>query len=418
MPQILKGNILHAPVMGEYAILPHGCLVVENGRISGVYSELPERYKQLPVTDYGERLIVQAFCDMHLHAPQYPMLGMGLDLPLLKWLSTYTFPAEARFADEDYARTVYRKLAQALVANGTTRVCMFSSIHTEATWILMEELERAGVSGYAGKVNMDRNGGEHYEETTEESKRETLRWLDGCSRFSDMKPMLTPRFVPSCTGELMAWLGALAKSEHLPIQSHLSETLNEIRWVKELHPDCGQYWQVYEKYGLFNDRTIMAHCVHSDEHEQCALASHGVVVAHSPDSNINLCSGFPPVREMLDRGVHAVLASDIAGGAELSMLRVIASAVRMSNAYRIASDRKTEALTVADAYYLATTAAARFFGDGEGFAAGNPLHALVLDDSDFLGNRELSIQERFERLIYLGDARNITARYANGKLLA
>lgn len=60
-------------------------------------------------------------------------------------------------------------------ASGTTRVCMFSSLHTEATWILMDELERAGVTGYVGKVNMDRNGLPGVlEETTEESIRETV----------------------------------------------------------------------------------------------------------------------------------------------------------------------------------------------------------------------------------------------------
>ena len=89
--------------------------------------------------------------------PQYPMLGMGMDLPLLDWLNAYAFPTEARFADTGYAREIYSRLARELIANGTTRVCMFSSLHTDATLILMEELEKAGVTGYVGKVNMDRN---------------------------------------------------------------------------------------------------------------------------------------------------------------------------------------------------------------------------------------------------------------------
>ena len=99
--------------------------------------------------------------------PQYPMLGTGLDLPLLDWLNAYAFPAEARMADTDYARDTYRRLARELIENGTTRVAMFSSLHTDATLILMEELEKAGIEGFVGKVNMDRNsaprrtGGDH-----------------------------------------------------------------------------------------------------------------------------------------------------------------------------------------------------------------------------------------------------------------
>lgn len=204
MTQVLRGNIVQAPQLGKLDIREHGYLVLEDGAVQGVYDALPEAFASAPLTDYGDRLIMQSFADMHLHAPQYPMLGMGMDLPLLDWLNTYTFRTEARFADPDFARRTYRRLATDLITNGTTRVCMFSSLHTEATWILMEELERAGVTGFVGKVNMDRNGLPGIlQETTEQSISETLRWLDGC-RFDHIKPIITPRFTPSCTDELMA----------------------------------------------------------------------------------------------------------------------------------------------------------------------------------------------------------------------
>ena len=178
---ILKGNIVSAPALGKLDITENGYLVAEAGVITGVYSVLPEQYAGAPVEDFGDALILQSFADLHLHAPQYPMLGTGMDLPLLDWLNAYAFPTEARFADPDYAREVYRKLAHELIAGGTTRVCMFSSLHTDATLILMEELEKAGVTGYVGKVNMDRNAAPGVlEETTEVSMAETLRWLEAC----------------------------------------------------------------------------------------------------------------------------------------------------------------------------------------------------------------------------------------------
>ena len=199
---IIKGTILSAPTPGQLDALPGGYLVAEDGLIRGVYGSLPEQYAGAPVEDWGDALILQSFADLHLHAPQYPMLGMGMDLPLLDWLNAYAFPTEARFADTGYAREIYSRLARELIANGTTRVCMFSSLHTDATLILMEELEKAGVTGYVGKVNMDRNAAPGLlEETTEESRRETLRWLDACQDFRLVKPMLTPRFTPSCTDE-------------------------------------------------------------------------------------------------------------------------------------------------------------------------------------------------------------------------
>ena len=416
MTQVLRGNIIQAPRLGELDIREHGYLVLEDSVVQGVYDALPQALASAPITDYGDRLIMQSFVDMHLHAPQYPMLGMGMDLPLLDWLNTYTFRTEARFADPDFARRTYRRLASDLITNGTTRVCMFSSLHTEATWILMEELERAGVTGYVGKVNMDRNALPGIlQETTEESVSETLRWLDGC-HFEHVRPILTPRFTPSCSNKLMAALGRIARDRGLYVQSHLSENRGEIAWVKELHPDCAQYWETYDKYGLWKDHTVMAHCVHSDARECAAIRRAGVVVAHCAGSNINLCSGVSPVREMLQQGIWVTLGSDIAGGAQLPMYKVITMSIRASKIKRMETDWSEDFLTVPEGYYLGTTAGHRYFGGGEGFAVGQPLHAIVVDDGDFPESvRPLTVRERFERSLYMLHRHNITAVWSHGR---
>ncbi len=419
MIRVLRGNLISAPRLGKLDVVERGYLVLEDGVIQGVFDKLPETFATAPVTDYGEQLILQSFADMHLHAPQYPMLGMGMDLPLLDWLNTYAFPTEARFSDPDYARGVYRSLAGELIANGTTRVCMFSSLHTESTWVLMEELERAGVTGYVGKVNMDRNGAPGLlQESRSESVRETIRWLDGC-RFEHVKPILTPRFTPSCSNELMTELGRIAAQRGLFVQSHLSENRDEIAWVRRLHPDCGHYWETYDKFGLWKDHTLMAHCVHSDEAERAAMRRSGVAAVHCPNSNVNICSGVCPVRQMLDEDVWVTLGSDIAGGDQLPMYRVITAAIRASKNRSIMDKWTTDFLTVEEAYYLGTTSGHRYFGAGEGFAAGDRLHAIVVDDSDLPpGGGPLSLIQRFERVIYLMSSRNITAVWSDGRCVA
>ena len=413
---ILKGTVVSAPALGKLEARENGYLVAEGGVIRGVFPVLPEQYAGAAVEDCGDDLIVQSFADLHLHAPQYPMLGMGMDLPLLDWLNTYTFPLEARFADPDYARTIYRRLAAELAENGTTRVCMFSSLHTDATLILMEELEKAGITGYVGKVNMDRNSLPGVlEETTEQSISETLRWLEACGDFRLVKPMLTPRFTPSCSDELMAFLGKLAAERTLPVQSHLSENDKEIQWVRELHPDCKQYWETYAKYGLWNDRTVMAHCVWSDERERAAMRDAGVTAVHCADSNQNICSGVAPVRAMLREGLKVALGSDIAGGDQLHMFDVVASAIRASKARRILDGWETDFLTVAEGWYLGTSAGAAYFGEAPGFAPGNPLHALVLRDSDLPQPHPLTAAERLERAVYLRQKDAIRAVWSAGR---
>ncbi len=171
---LIKGHIIEAKTFGDPVITENGYIAVKDGVIQGVYSEIPAEFAGANIEDYSDKLILQGFSDMHLHAPQYPMLGMGMDLPLMDWLKAYTFKTEARFADNDFAREAYSRLAEELVKNGTTRVCIYSSIHVDATLILMEELEKAGIGGFVGKVNMDRASGE-CQELTQDSKRDTLR---------------------------------------------------------------------------------------------------------------------------------------------------------------------------------------------------------------------------------------------------
>ena len=412
---ILKGNIIHAERFGELTIVENGYLCFDNHGIRGIYAKLPSNMQNQDIVDYGDALIMPSFSDMHLHAPQYPMLGMGMDLPLLDWLNTYTFPTEAHFKDVEVARKVYSKLAKELVANGTTRVCMFSSLHVDATLVLMEELEKAGICGYVGKVNMDRNGGADLQETTEESISETLRWIEKSKQFRHILPMITPRFTPSCTNELMEALGKIAKENDLPIQSHLSENHGEIAWVKELHPDCPEYWESYQKYGLWNSKTLMAHCVHSSDRELQAMKDSGVTCVHCPSSNENLISGYAPVRHMIDMGVKVVLGSDIAGGDHLSMFDNVSAAIRASKAKQIMTEGEYRFLTVEEAFYLATSAPAGFFGDKPGFALDNPLHALVVQDNDLPSVRPLSVKERFERVMYQRQKDAIVAVYSNGE---
>lgn len=410
----IKGNLIYAERFGDLTIVENGYLTYDEKGIKGISKNLPSQAEDIEVEDYGNCLIFPSFSDMHLHGPQYPMLGMGMDLPLLDWLNTYTFPTEAHFKDTAMARKIYADLAHNLVKNGTTRVCMFSSLHVDATLALMDELEKAGIYGYVGKVNMDRNGGVDLQETTEESISETKRWLRESKRFSNIKPIITPRFTPSCTNELMEALGEIAKEHDLPIQSHLSENVGEIAWVKDLHPDCQEYWETYDKYGLWNDRTLMAHCVHSSQRELEAIKKSGVYVVHCPSSNENLLSGYAKVRQMMEMGIRVVLGSDVAGGDHLSMFDNLTAAIRASKARQV-FDGKDRFLTVEESFYLATSASDSFFGEKPGFAVGNAFHAIVLQDDGVPSVRDLTVKERFERAMYRRQVDAVKAVYSQNK---
>jgi len=411
----VKGTIVSADKFSETTIIPDGYIVVDdNGYICYRGEKLPQRFQNIPVEDYGNKLVLQGFCDMHLHAPQYPMLGTGMDLQLLDWLNQYTFPMESRFADPEFARAVYHQLVGDLAENGTTRVCIFSSIHVDGTLILMNEMEKAGVGGYAGKVNMDRNGGVNYQESTEESIKSTLEWLEKCTDFRNVKPIITPRFTPSCTDRLMYALADIANERNLPIQSHLSENKDEVKWVRQLCPDCSDYWESYYKRGLWNKNTIMAHCVYSTKEEIHALRYYQVLAAHCPDSNMNIRSGIAPVKSYVRDGMRVALGSDISGGAALPLYRTAASAIRASKCLYMKTGDLSDVLNAAEAYYLATSGGQDFFGEKPGFQVGNSFHAVIVDDKQQF-DIPTSNSDRLERFLYCGSKKNICAVYANGK---
>lgn len=414
---VLKGHILYSASQDTLSVTENGYLVAVDGVSAGVFSALPAEFAHLPVTDYGDRLIVPGLCDIHLHAPQYTFRSLGMDMELLDWLDTYTFPEESRYADLDYAARAYDLFTKDLRAGATTRACIFATLHREATTLLMRKLDAAGLQTLVGKVNMDRNSPDSLrEESAAVSLQETRRWLEEVAGLQNSRPILTPRFTPSCTDELMAGLGELQRETGLPVHSHLSENLGEVAWVQALCPDTSYYGEAYSKFGLFgeNGACIMAHCVYSGEEEVKQMRENGVFVAHCPQSNTNLASGIAPVRRYLDEGLRVGLGTDLAGGAHLSMFRAMTDAVAVSKLrWRLVED-SLRPLTFAEVFYLATMGGGAFWGKVGSFAAGYALDALVLEDSSVLAPRALSPQERLERVAYQLEDRAVVHKYVDG----
>ena len=415
----MKGNICFSRDKDTLEIHENSYVVCEEGICKGVFRALPEEYRHLPCTDYGDRLIIPGLVDLHLHAPQYAFRGLGMDLELIDWLNTHTFQEEQKYADPGYAGKAYEIFVEDLVKSGTTRACIFATIHREATLLLMDLLEKAGIAAYVGKVNMDRNSPEYLCETdAQTSADDTENWLEQCEgRYERVKPILTPRFTPSCTDELMGQLSKIQKKYRLPMQSHLSENQGEIQWVSELCPDTAFYGQAYDKFDMFGGAcpTIMAHCVHSGEEEIELMRRQNVFVAHCPQSNTNLSSGVAPVRTYLEKGVKMGLGSDIAAGYSLSIFRAMADAVQCSKLRWRLTDQSLAPLKVEEAFFLGTRGGGEFFGKVGSFEDGYEFDALVLDDTTLRHPQELSVHDRLERFIYLSDDRNMTAKYVQGR---
>lgn len=414
--KIYKGNIIFTETPEAFTVYPQGYVGVESGRVKFVGKTLPESYQSEPVTDFGENLIIPGFIDLHFHAPQYANLGLGLDKELLPWLTEYTFPEEAKYYNLDYAQGVYQKVVHDLWRNGTTRVVLLSTLHVEAAKRLMDLLNDAGLGAYVGKVNMDRNSPDNLIETTQASLAETEAWLQSYgNKYEMVKPIITPRFVPTCTSELMSGLGELARTYQVPVQSHISENRGECGWVSELHPESKNYADVYDQHGLFGKQTVMAHCVHNSAEEIELFKDRGVFAAHCPNANYNLASGIMPVRAFMEAGVKVGLGTDVGAGHKVSIAAVMASAMQASKIKWLESDQALAPLTTSEAFYLGTKGGGEFFGKVGSFEADYEFDALVIDDSALQITPGRTLEERLQRFIYVGDDRHIVKRFVRGR---
>ena len=416
---ILKGNIIYSKSLAELNICEHGYLVCRDGLVEGVYQTLPFKLGGNPIHDYGDRLIIPGLVDLHLHAPQYPFRGLGMDMELLEWLETNTFPEESKYKDLEYAKKAYTIFADDMRRSATTRACIFGTIHRPATLLLMDLMEKTGLATYVGKVNMDRNSPEYLCEETQESAVETLEWIKDVlhKQYENTRPILTPRFTPSCTDELMEELKKLQMRYGLPLHSHLSENRSEVEWVRELCPWSEFYGDAYDRFGLFGADcpTIMAHCVYSDDKEIARMKENGVFVAHCPESNMNVSSGIAPVRRFLQEGLNVGIGSDVAAGSTENLFRAMTHAIQASKLrWRLVDDEQTP-LTLEEVFYLATKGGGAFFGRAGSFEKGCEFDAVVLDDSRLKHPQPLDIRSRLERMLYLADDREIKAKYVKGK---
>lgn len=418
---ILKGNICYSQSINELRCVENGYLVCVNGKSAGVFTEIPNTYQSLPIKDFTDKLIIPGLVDLHVHAPQYSFRSIGMDMELLDWLEARAFPEEGKFSDVVYAKKSYEIFVNDMLRSTTTRACIFASRHVEGTWVLMDLLERSGLVSYVGKVNMDRHAPEYLrEESAKQSSEDTIRWIEGAaSKYENTKPIITPRFIPSCTDLLMTKLSEIQKKYQLPMQSHLSENLSEIAWVKELCPNSKFYGDAYDQFGLFGGEvpTIMAHCVHPPKEEMQLMKEKGVMIAHCPQSNVNVLSGIAPVREFIDEGMKVGLGSDVAGGTQLSILRAMVDTIQSSKLRWRLVDQTKKPLTVEEAFYLGSVGGGAFFGKVGSFEEGFEFDAVILDDTTLPHPQEMTVRERFERMIYLSDERHVVSKFVRGNQL-
>jgi guanine deaminase len=431
----IRGTFIHAPVRGAFEVLRDAVITVGgDGTIASVASAadgVPEGTLELP----AGQLVLPGFVDLHIHAPQYPQLGMALDVPLEVWLGKYTFPLEARYADLEFARVHYETLVADLLASGTTTALYFATVHRQATELLAEICLTAGQRALVGKVVMDDPAScpdDYRDASAEVAVADTRAVIDHIRALTNndrVLPVITPRFVPSCTDAALAGLGALAAECDCHVQTHCSESDWAHGYALERYGKTDT--AALAGFGLVGRKTVLAHSVFLTDGDMATIRSAGAGVAHCALSNMYFGNAVFPLRRALEKGLHVGLGTDISGGPSGSMLeacRATAQASRMLEDGVDATDsRETRGvpnsrIDMLTAFHLATAGGGVALDLPVGvFRPGYHFDALLLDPQADAGTVRLfgaDPAERLEQILYTASRPNIAATFVGGDLVS
>lgn len=380
--------------------------------------------------------LLPGFIDLHIHAPQWAQSGTALDLPLYEWLNTYTFPLEARFSDTKFAKKTYSHLVDTLLAGGTTTALYFATIHEESSYLLAEICAEKGQRALVGKVVMDdvmQNPKFYRDIDAETALKDTERFVKRVQHLNDdtkqgVYPVVTPRFVPSCTDEVLEGLGKIAAEHDVHVTSHCSESDWAHNHVKERFGKNDA--QVLNDFGLLTDKSIMAHSNFLSDEDALIYRQQGTAIAHCPVSNAYFANSVIPIKHFSEMGVEIGIGTDLSGGYDPSIYTAIRQAVISSRMLEDGVDpskeaasrgRKNSRITVKETFYFATAGGGESVSLPIGRLAENyAFDAQIIDtrieDASMPIVEELdSLDDIFQKLLYLTQRRNIISVFVQGE---
>lgn len=414
-----SGNPFVDPWDSAVHVLENSALLIEGVRIVAVGEAArlaagPETVRH----DHAGKLILPGFVDAHVHYPQTAMIA-SWGKRLIDWLNTYTFPEETRFNDPVYAAEIAGRFLDLALDHGTTAVASFCTIHPGSVDALFEAAATRDMAVVAGKTCMDRNAPDGLRDTARSAYDDSKALLDKWHRTGRAMYAITPRFSPTSTPEQLAALGALwAERPDALMQTHLSEQVDEIAWVRDLHPQARDYLDTYETQALLGARGIYGHAIHLSPREIDRLREVGAAVVHCPTSNTFIGSGLFDLMGLARAGQVVGLATDTGGGSSFSMLRTMAAA------YEVAQLRG-QAVHAAQLLWLATAGSARALHRVDeigSLAPGMAADICVLDlaSTPAIAQRAREADQIWEAIfptIMMGDDRAVAALWVNGTLM-
>jgi 5-methylthioadenosine/S-adenosylhomocysteine deaminase len=329
----------------EYRVLPHGAIAIQDDHLLfvGTEEETLKDFSAAETVDCAGKVVIPGLINGHTHAAMTLLRGLADDLRLDVWLLGYMMPVEREFVSPEFSRLGTQIACAEMIRSGIT--CFADMYYYEET--VAQAVADAGMRAICGQtiLKFPSPDAESYEDSLDLARGFIERWKD--------HPLVVPAVAPhapyTCTPEILKACTEMALEYDVPLHTHIAETFQEVEDWREIYSMPVVPW--IKKIGLLDAKVIAAHCVHIDDGEIHTLEHAGTGVVHNPSSNLKLASGFAPVSEMLERGVHVGIGTD--GPASNNTLDLFEE-VRLASFIAKAVTKDPTALPARQAFEMAT----------------------------------------------------------------
>lgn len=349
--------------------------------------------------DGGGLAILPPFYNTHNHAAMTLLRGYADDMPLMKWLSEYIWPFEAKMTPEDiYAGS--RAAVREMVRTGSV---FFNDMYFEIDQTI-KAVQEAGIRAAIGVTFV-----ESHSLSQQADKLETLKsWVDPTGGLITLT--IAPHAIYTVGPDLFVKCAQTARDLNLKIHLHLAETQTEVEDCVKAHGLTPVRY--LDSLGVLGPNVIAAHVVHVDEEEAHILASRGVTISHCPCSNMKLASGIFPYRLLKEAGCRMTIGTD--GDSSNNNLDM-REEMKFASLLAKVSSGDPEALPAAEVFDMATRCGAEAFGIDAGVIAEGKLADAVL--VDLSAEKMQPCHSLISNWVYSADSSCIDTVICNGKII-
>ena len=281
-------------------VIKNGYITIKNNIITEIGEGQPKLSHNL--YDVNGMIIIPGFVNAHTHLPMTMYRGIADDLPLKEWLENHIWPAEAENTFEDNVRKAAKLGLKEMIKTGTTTFCdMYFFADAVA-----HETEKAGLRAVMNEAVLDFPTNSY--KTVDEAFGKVIRFIEKWENNNLINPAAIFHSVYSCSEKTLARIKNTAERYNLQISTHISETQDEVKSVKD-STGVTPARHLYNS-GLLTDKTLAAHCVWLTEDEQQLFVKTKANVVHCPTSNLKLGSGIAPIHKYIEQGINVALGTD------------------------------------------------------------------------------------------------------------